>query len=89
MNTWRCRLADVRAAMRAAILEAEARALRDRIETAGLGTKDRETIFECAVDLVRTDRASDGTSVMQGFFVEYGLSTREGVARMCLAEALL
>lgn len=38
MNTWRCRLAGVRAAMRAAILEAEARAARDRIETAGLGT---------------------------------------------------
>ena len=26
---------------------------------------------------------------MQGFLAEYGLSTREGVALMCLAEALL
>ena len=87
MNSWRCRLAGVRAAMCAAILEAEARAVRYRIETDGLGTNDRETIFECAVELVRTVRASAGTSIRQGFLVQYGLSTRECVAWMCLVEA--
>ena len=89
MNTRRCRLSDIRAAMRAAILEAEARAVRDRIETAALGSKDRETIVESAIGLVRTVRARAGTSIMQGFLAEYGLSSREGVALMCLAEALL
>ena len=75
--------------MRAAILEEEAGALRRMVEIAGLTRADREAIGAGAVDLVRTVRAGAGASIMQGFLAEYGLSTREGVALMCLAEALL
>ena len=75
--------------MRAAILEEEAGALRRMVEIAGLTRADREAIGAGAVDLVRSVRAGAGASIMQGFLAEYGLSTREGVALMCLAEALL
>ena len=85
----RPRLSEIRATMRAAILEDEARAVRDRVDAAGLTRTDRESIVARAIDLVRTTRARAGTSIMQGFLAEYGLSTREGVALMCLAEALL
>ena len=85
----RLRLSEIRATMRAAILEDEARAVRDRVDAAGLTRTDRESIVARAVELVRTTRARAGSSIMQGFLAEYGLSTREGVALMCLAEALL
>ncbi len=40
-------------------------------------------------DLVRAVRADDKPGLMEVFLAEYGLSTDEGVALMCLAEALL
>ena len=89
MTNRRPRLSEIRATMRAAILEDESRAVRDRVDTAGLTRTDRESIAARAVELVRTTRSRAGSSVMQGFLAEYGLSTREGVALMCLAEALL
>ena len=85
----RRRLSEIRATVRAAILEDESRAVRTCVDTAGLTCADRASIVARAVDLVRTTRARAGTSIMQGFLAEYGLSTREGVALMCLAEALL
>ena len=85
----RSRRSEIRATMRAAVLEDEARAVRDRVDAAGLARTDRESIVARAIELVRTTRARAGSSVMQGFLAEYGLSTREGVALMCLAEALL
>ena len=85
----RPRLSEIRATMRAATLEDKSRAVRDRVDAAGLTRTDRESIAARAVELVRTTRARAGSSIMQGFLAEYGLSTREGVALMCLAEALL
>ena len=75
--------------MRAAILEDEADAVGRMVESAGLSPADREAISARAADLVQTVRASGSGSIMQGFLAEYGLSSREGVALMCLAEALL
>ena len=75
--------------MRAAILEDEAPAVRRMVEAADLTPADRDAIFARAADLVRTVRARGSASIMQGFLAEYGLSSREGVALMCLAEALL
>ncbi len=83
------RLSDVRAAMRAATLEDEVPAVRRMVEAAALTRADRDAISACAADLVRTVRAGGSASIMQGFLAEYGLSSREGVALMCLAEALL
>ncbi len=42
-----------------------------------------------AADLVRAIRADSNPGLMEVFLAEYGLSTDEGVALMCLAEALL
>ncbi|MFY9211813.1 MAG: bifunctional proline dehydrogenase/L-glutamate gamma-semialdehyde dehydrogenase PutA [Aestuariivita sp.] len=42
-----------------------------------------------AADLVRAIRNGDDPGLMEVFLAEYGLSTDEGVALMCLAEALL
>jgi RHH-type transcriptional regulator, proline utilization regulon repressor / proline dehydrogenase / delta 1-pyrroline-5-carboxylate dehydrogenase len=42
-----------------------------------------------ATDLVRAIRADSNPGLMEVFLAEYGLSTDEGVALMCLAEALL
>ena len=75
--------------MRAAILEDEAAAVGRMVEAADLTPADREAISARAADLVRTVRAGGSASIMQGFLAEYGLSSREGVALMCLAEALL
>ena len=75
--------------MRAAILEDEAAAGGRMVEAADLTPADREAISARAADLVRTVRAGGSASIMQGFLAEYGLSSREGVALMCLAEALL
>ena len=75
--------------MRAAILEDEAVAVQRMVETAALTRADCDAISARAADLVRTVRAGGNASIMQGFLAEYGLSSREGVALMCLAEALL
>jgi len=75
--------------MRAAILAGESCSVRACVDAAGLTPIDRASIVARAVDLVRTTRSRAGASIMQGFLAEYGLSTREGVALMCLAEALL
>ena len=64
--------------------------LLDRLVTdAALTTGERAAITARAADLVRRIRAEAKPSLMEHFLSEYGLSTREGVALMCLAEAML
>ncbi len=63
--------------------------LHDLIATAELSQPEREKIVAEAADLVRRIRAQDNPGLMEVFLAEYGLSTQEGVALMCLAEALL
>ncbi len=81
--------ADLRAAIRAATLAPE----RDRIpalkQTAALSEADRTAISTDAARLVESVRSSTEPTVMESFLAEYGLSTKEGIALMCLAEALL
>ncbi|MFT4013214.1 MAG: bifunctional proline dehydrogenase/L-glutamate gamma-semialdehyde dehydrogenase PutA [Paracoccus sp. (in: a-proteobacteria)] len=57
-------------------------------ETA-LTPEARAAITARGADLVRRIRAEAKPSLMEHFLSEYGLSTREGVALMCLAEAML
>ena len=59
------------------------------VQTAALSATDRQTIVRTAADLVRQIRGRDKPGLMEVFLAEYGLSTEEGVALMCLAEALL
>ncbi|MFV0513346.1 MAG: bifunctional proline dehydrogenase/L-glutamate gamma-semialdehyde dehydrogenase PutA [Jhaorihella sp.] len=56
---------------------------------ASLSPGDRKAIGATAAQLVRDIRASTAPGLMEVFLAEYGLSTDEGVALMCLAEALL
>ncbi len=59
------------------------------IDQAALSPADRTAICAEAAALVRDIRASTAPGLMEVFLAEYGLSTDEGVALMCLAEALL
>jgi len=63
--------------------------LRRLIESAEISSTRREAISAKAAELVRAVRASSTRHLMESFLAEYGLSTSEGVALMCLAEALL
>ncbi|WP_298838598.1 bifunctional proline dehydrogenase/L-glutamate gamma-semialdehyde dehydrogenase PutA [uncultured Roseobacter sp.] len=63
--------------------------LRDLITTADLPADARQEICAQAAALVRDIRSSTAPGLMEVFLAEYGLSTDEGVALMCLAEALL
>ncbi|WP_170383531.1 bifunctional proline dehydrogenase/L-glutamate gamma-semialdehyde dehydrogenase PutA [Ruegeria atlantica] len=59
------------------------------IAQADLSDTDRSAICAAAAQLVRDIRSSTSPGMMEVFLAEYGLSTDEGVALMCLAEALL
>ncbi len=59
------------------------------VAEADLSAAQRAQISTRAEDLVRRIRSGDKPSLMEHFLAEYGLSTREGVALMCLAEAML
>jgi len=56
---------------------------------AGLTPADRAAIVDRGADLVRKIRDTSDPGLMEVFLAEYGLSTDEGIALMCLAEALL
>lgn len=56
---------------------------------ADLNQQDRNDISTAAAALISRMRATDELGLMEVFLAEYGLSTDEGVALMCLAEALL
>ncbi|WP_170516553.1 bifunctional proline dehydrogenase/L-glutamate gamma-semialdehyde dehydrogenase PutA [Ruegeria atlantica] len=59
------------------------------VEQANLPQNDRTAICTAAAQLVRDIRSSTSPGMMEVFLAEYGLSTDEGIALMCLAEALL
>ena len=59
------------------------------VDAAALSEADRAEISAWGADLVRAIRGSAAPGLMEVFLNEYGLSTDEGVALMCLAEALL
>ncbi|EKE44026.1 bifunctional PutA protein [Oceaniovalibus guishaninsula JLT2003] len=59
------------------------------IATAALTEADRARIHAAATDLVARLRSEARPGLMEVFLAEYGLSTDEGIALMCLAEALL
>ena len=79
----------IRKQIRENLLPDEDEALRRLVETAGLSVDERKAISVRAVDLVNAVRGSTDPRLMEVFLSAYGLSTREGVALMCLAEALL
>ncbi|RWC96103.1 MAG: bifunctional proline dehydrogenase/L-glutamate gamma-semialdehyde dehydrogenase, partial [Mesorhizobium sp.] len=79
----------IRQQIRANYLPDEEAAVKRLAEGAGLSADDRKAISARAADLVRAVRGSTDPRLMEVFLSAYGLSTKEGVALMCLAEALL
>ncbi len=67
----------------------EGAAVRDCLKALSLGPEARERISGAAVELVETLRGMSNPGIMEQFLTTYGLSTEEGVALMCLAEAYL
>ena len=70
-------------------LAPEAALITHLIAEANLSPADRARISAAGADLVARIRASVKPGLMEVFLAEYGLSTDEGIALMCLAEALL
>ena len=68
----------------------ETAAMADLLARQPLTPQQRPEIAAEAVELVRAARASPRRQgVVEGFLQEFSLGTREGLALMCLAEALL
>ena len=68
----------------------EAEACRALLARAPLSPEERRTVEQEAAALVRAARASaDRQGVVESFLQQFSLGTREGLALMCLAEALL
>ena len=80
---------ELRSQINAAYLMDEHVALERLVAQADLKPQDRVAIAEQGADLVRRIRAASDPGLMEVFLAEYGLSTDEGIALMCLAEALL
>jgi RHH-type proline utilization regulon transcriptional repressor/proline dehydrogenase/delta 1-pyrroline-5-carboxylate dehydrogenase len=80
---------DIRRAIDLGTYADEAETLTRLTEIAALSPEDRARICARAAQLVRDIRRRSDTGLMEVFLAEYGLSTDEGIALMCLAEALL
>ncbi|PIE13682.1 MAG: bifunctional proline dehydrogenase/L-glutamate gamma-semialdehyde dehydrogenase [Rhodobacterales bacterium] len=82
-------MSDHLAALEAATYADEGETLARLIDTAALDHAARARIVASAAELVRDIRQRTNPGLMEVFLAEYGLSTDEGIALMCLAEALL
>jgi len=82
-------LASLRSTISSYTAPDEATSIARLAEAAALSGKDRARIVARAAKLVTEIRTSASPGLMESFLSEYGLNTEEGVALMCLAEALL
>ena len=67
----------------------EPKVIENLLNLADLDSNARDRITSQAIQLVTQIRALDRPGLMEVFLAEYGLSTQEGIALMCLSEALL
>ena len=79
----------LRRRVRESYLADEAELIRARIAQTGLSSAERLRISEDAAELVEAVRREKSPRFIEAFLAEYGLSSREGIALLCLAEALL
>lgn len=82
-------LSDIRNRIRSLHLAEERSILAQLADENGLSVEERQEISKNAASLISKIRKSGSPGLMEVFLAEYGLSTEEGVALMCLAEALL
>mgnify|MGYP003635398612 CR=1 FL=1 len=78
-----------RANIRSSHLAPENEILQFLIRSSSITNEMRTQISDDAAEFIEHIRASDDPGLMEVFLAEYGLSSDEGVALMCLAEALL
>jgi RHH-type transcriptional regulator, proline utilization regulon repressor / proline dehydrogenase / delta 1-pyrroline-5-carboxylate dehydrogenase len=68
----------------------ERQAVASALAAKALGAEDRQAVLDEATALVRAARrGARRQGMVESFLQEFSLSTREGLALMCLAEALL
>ncbi|MGB3447729.1 MAG: trifunctional transcriptional regulator/proline dehydrogenase/L-glutamate gamma-semialdehyde dehydrogenase [Xanthobacteraceae bacterium] len=79
----------LRAAITAAYRRRETECLPPLVEAATLSDAARDRVASTARRLIEALRGKDTGSGVEGLVQEYSLSSQEGVALMCLAEALL
>ena len=82
-------LQECRKKIRNYYLADEAAVVRELMVRAALPKAERDVICQNAAELIRQVRSDSSPTMMEKFLGEYGLSTKEGVALMCMAEALL
>ncbi len=83
------KLSDIRESLREATLGDEAVIVKQMLEQLDFDEALRQSTVDMAASWVREMRASGEPGLMESFLAEYGLSTQEGVALMCMAEAYL
>ena len=82
-------LDSIRSAFRKAQHTCEFEVIENLAIRANVSVSTQSKINADAQDLVKAMRSDSQPGLMEVFLAEYGLSTDEGVALMCLAEALL
>src|SRR5690349_8400 len=82
-------LDELRSRIRAAILADEGKTVARLKADAALDEAARAAIGDWALGLVEKVRNAQSPGMLESFLSEYSLSTHEGIALMCLAEALL
>ncbi len=83
------KLSDIRETLRATTLGDEAVIVKQMVDDLDIDEASRQSTVDMAASWVREMRASGDPGLMESFLAEYGLSTQEGVALMCMAEAYL
>jgi RHH-type proline utilization regulon transcriptional repressor/proline dehydrogenase/delta 1-pyrroline-5-carboxylate dehydrogenase len=79
----------IRSVLRRDVLANEGQTLSRLIAETALSPEARQSISGRGAELVQAVRAKGPPVALEAFLSEYGLSTKEGVALMCLAEAML
>ena len=82
-------MAVCREKIRAHYLADETEVVHTLVADTQLSVDERTSICARAAELVRTVRLEAAPTIMEMFLSVYGLTNKEGVALMCLAEALL
>ncbi len=82
-------LSELRSRINDKVAMSESQVIRNLASRLAMDESQRNASCETAADLVSAIRTDEKSGLMEVFLTEYGLSTAEGVALMCLAEALL
>lgn len=79
----------IRTRMREVHIQNEGHLLSDMAKASNISESQRAMIKTRAIKLIEDIRTDNKPALLEVFLAEYGLSTDEGIALMCLAEALM